>query len=255
MRKLNSRIFLWLNWGLIGLLTTCDTAPLDPQPALLGFQYYPLVTGQFIDYEVEEVFYSLTEAPQVTQYLLREEVLESFVDIQGDTAYRLRRSRRDNINQPWQTDSIWSTKITAAQALKTENNITFVKLVFPTEEGKTWNGNNFNALSREEYRMANVGTSFAIDTINFSNTLRVFQSNACSLVDLDRRDEVYAQGVGLIYQADWQLRFDVNTACIDLVNAFCEDSLGLALPPLPEAGCVESGNTYTQKIISYGKIQ
>lgn len=254
----NNWLFL-LVYVFLSLFTQCDTN-VEPNEQVLGFLYFPIEIGNFIEYEVEEIQFDLVNGALRSTYQLREEITESFTDIDGDIAFRQERFRRDNPSEPWvpvPNAAVWVIERNNFQAFRTEDNQPFVKLTFPLDEGNTWDGNAFNGMSQEEYQIVDFGLNFEIDSINYSPTLRVIQNDACNLVEQDRRVEVYAEGIGLIYREIWDVRFesDPGSSCLDTTQQYCEAIILQPTPPKPNFDCVEFGNIFTQKIINYGKTE
>ena len=248
---INKPVILLVFPIIVFILHGCSNTLESPE--ITGTEFFPLEIGRFIEYDIEERIYSTTSPVQVLNYQIREEIAESFLDIENEVAYRLERFRREQSTQPWELDSVWTVKKTVARVLRTENNVTFVKLVFPPNERTTWNGNAFNNLGEEEYRIVNLGESSSVDTMSFSNTLKVIQNDLCSLVSLDNRNEEYAEGVGLIYKEDWKLSISLLGTCPDSIDVYCNSQIIQARPPLPFENCIEFGRIFTQKIIAYGK--
>ena len=224
--------FAWI--GSLVLLLGCSRQ-IEVSPAQVGYPYFPLEVGQFAEYDLTDVTYSLSASPITVQYQVREVVRETSVDLEGQERYRIERFVRDQASQPWELDSIWSAWRTVTQAARTENNVTFVKLVFPFGESLKWNGNAFNDRGKEEYRLRNVGKPFAVNAQSFTETVTVLQSDtAANLIDQDKRWEVYAKNVGLIYAEK-------------VVVQFCADSDCLGQRQ------ISYGTQRTQKLIAHGK--
>jgi hypothetical protein len=205
----------FLPWLLVGL-TACTAS--EPTPDALGYAYFPLETGAFVMYDVTETQYALTGPPTTTQYQLREIVRERFEDATGQPAYRLERYRRSTAAQPWRVDSVWTARASVEQAVRTENNVPFVKLLFPVSEGQTWNGNALNALGPDEYRLRDLNRPLRIGEQNFDRTLTVVQQNDSTLVSLDRRTEIYAEALGLVYRERTQFFYCNTPDCLGKGN-------------------------------------
>lgn len=214
-------------------LFTCTSESIDFADRL-GYDYYPLEVGNYIDYQVEEINYSLTLEPEIIRYQIRELVQSTFTDNNGDLTYRLEVYRRNTSASDWVLDSVWASKRTELQASKVQGNHTFVKLSFPVEEGRTWNGNALNGFQEDEYLMQNLGQSMTVNAQDFVETLEVLQENDSSLVGKNKRIEQYAKNVGLIHRS-WE----------EVIYCTAPDCLGL--------GEIEFGTTYFQTVIGYGK--
>jgi hypothetical protein len=193
--------------------------------------FYPL-KNQSVIYDVRETQYALTSIPVIKNYQLKEIIASSSVENNGIETLRIERYRRENDSQKWAIDSVFSAKKEMSRALKTENNVTFVKLIFPVSEGLKWNGNAYNSLGEDTYELKKLNQPFQTNGQNFPRTLTVIQQNDSTLVDLKRRTEVYAEGIGMIYQEKTNVSY-CNTG----------DCLG--------KGKIDFGTKYILKIKSY----
>ena len=197
----------------------------------LGYDYYPLNIGSYIDYQVEKIEYSLTLDPKITRYQVRELVESTYTDSDGELVYRLELYKRNTSSENWVLDSVWASKRTEFRASKVQGNHTFVKLSFPIEEGKTWNGNALNGFESDEYMMQNLGQSRTINNQDFAETLEIVQEDDSSLVSKNKRIEIYAKEIGLIYRSQEEVAYCTTPECL---------------------GEIEFGTTYFQTIIGYG---
>jgi hypothetical protein len=227
-------VFTHFTFMLIGV-SSCQESICDcVTPPQTGASFFYPVIGTSIVYDVQETQYTLTETPKVKNYQLKEVNASFFQDLDNKEALRIERYRRENDTQKWVIDSVFTAKKEIDKALKTENNVTYVKLVFPIKEGVQWNGNLYNSFANDSYEMKKVNQPFQTNGQNFAKTLSVIQQNDSTLVDLKRKMEVYAEGIGLIYQEKTFVTY-CNTA----------DCLG--------KGKIDFGTKYTLKIKNYGK--
>ena len=189
--------------------------PSETVPIKTGQDYVPLVTGHFVVYDVTEQRFSLTAAPVTSTYQLKETVGASYTDVTGQPAFRLQRFRRANAQAIWQTDSLWTARIDSRMAIRTENGADFVKLIFPSVERSRWNGNQFNQYGEDTYELRNVNQPYSVGNQAFTETVTILQQNDSTLVSQDRRMEVYARQIGIVYKETTQLQFcSSNPACV-----------------------------------------
>ncbi|MBC7893158.1 MAG: hypothetical protein H7Y12_13155 [Sphingobacteriaceae bacterium] len=206
--------------GLLGVgLSACrpledSSVPTEGNEARIGYDFFPLETGRFIEYDVQEIQYSLTTPPVVTTYQVRERVGEGFAQTEGITSYRLERFRRSEESQPWRLDSVYTQRRETTRALRTEHNVAYVKLIFPVIEGLRWNGNAFNANGPETYELRELDRPLRVGNQVFERTLTVVQRADSSLVSLQRRTEYYARGIGLIYRENTQFFYCNSPDCL-----------------------------------------
>ena len=191
------------------------TPPTATEPAGAGLDFAPLATGQFVVYDVTEQRFLLTAPPATTTYQLKETTGPAYTTITGQPAYRLQRFRRADARAAWQPDSVWTARADARQLVRTENGTDFIKLTFPVANRNRWNGNGLNRLATNFYEISQVNKPFRVGGQTFAQTATVVQQNDSTLVSLDRRVEVYARQVGLIYKETSQLQFcSATPACV-----------------------------------------
>jgi len=200
---------------LVALLSAGGCQSDTSDPVTPGYDYFPLETGRYIIYDVNERHYSLNTAPIQRLYQIKEVVGASYTDVTGRQAYRLLRYRRSVESQPWLADSIWSGRLVDSEAIRTENGVDFVKLRFPVSDRLRWNGNRYNAVGEDEYEARNSGQSYRVSDKQFNETVTVVAQQDSTLLSQDKRIEVYAEQVGLIYKERVQLQYCSTTpACI-----------------------------------------
>lgn len=201
----------------------------------IGLNYFPLRTGYYQTYNVNETVYSEVTAPEKRVYQLKVEVADSFPNTgEAGYTYVLRRSKRANENVAWQDLDTWSVRENDRELVVTEGNRPFLKLAFPVRKGNAWNGNKFNNLDADEYEIQALDEPFTAGGTTFEQALVVNQENNEDLIVFqDNREEVYARNVGLIYKQTTQLRYCTSDDCLGQQK-------------------IKSGIIYKQEIIAYG---
>lgn len=196
------------------LFVACENINSNlPPPQDGGKFFYPNI-GQSVVYDVEDTQYELTGKFTVKTYQLKESIASIFKDLEGKEALRIERYRRENDSQKWTIDSVFIAKKEIDKALKTENNVTYVKIIFPIKEGVKWNGNAYNSLGNDIYELKKANQSFQTNGQKFDNTFSVIQQNDSTLVDLKRRIEVYAENIGMIYQEKTNVLYCNSGDCL-----------------------------------------
>lgn len=203
-------------FGLALLLCACTTSTLENANQNLGTDYMPLTKGATWIYEVREVTFSLNPVPDTSRFWLREQAVDTFTNLSGGISYRLERSKSFNQGSSWAIDSVWIGTLTNSQYLRTENNQTRVKLVFPLREGGSWLVNSFNNNANEGQRamIQRFNRSAVIGTNSYTRTMQIGVLNDSSCVGRNFLQETYAAGVGLVQLNKRQVRFaDTNPPC------------------------------------------
>lgn len=174
-------------WGallLAGWLVSCD----GPVPETAD--YFPVKSGLAWEYEVNETRYNVTEAPRKTTWYLREVIGEPVGEISGFAIHKLERYRKNQPGDAWKIDSVWTLYRQPDKIVKVENNTPFIKLLLPSADGLSWNGNALNTLNEQTYRLRTSPDGLA----------EVVQMADSSLVHLNKGIERYEAGKGLVYK-------------------------------------------------------
>jgi len=219
---------------LSGLLFFGCTETKEFNPADYGSDYFPLNVGQFAIYQVEGVEYINPQDSLEFSYQLKESIVESFEDLESGISYKILRQKRENENQEWETDSVWTARKDEMRAIKTENNVPYIRLVFPFQENKTWNGNGLNNKEPDEYEMIEVGKPYDGKYNSFDHSITVVLDLVPDrFVQYLSKKEVYSQHTGLVYKENVMLNYRQG------------DDYGLEI--------VDSGIKYFQSVVAYGE--
>ncbi|HRH65887.1 MAG TPA: hypothetical protein PLU53_06285 [Bacteroidia bacterium] len=197
----------WTGFFLLLILFSCKDDSVQPSIQNTYAGYFPLDSGFWIEYHADSIVhldaddpFNLDTAIRSYSFELREEIDEGFVDAEGDWAYRVSRYKRESNSLPWEFLNLWTAKITNSSAQRVEDNIRFVKLSFPINERKTWNGNAYNYYVEEDYAYSDIHQPYSLNGISFDSTVTVLQNDFTSNVNRILKQEVYANHVGLIFK-------------------------------------------------------
>lgn len=215
---------------------------VDAEPVSLGKEYYPETIGKFVVYDVDSTWYNeLTYQPTTVKYRIKETFTRVFTDNENKPAIRIERYiKYYNPNKsydsiPYVIKDVWQANVTDRSAEVAEENIRYVKLVFPVQEGKSWNGNARNTGSERNYRLEYIDRPETINGISLEKTLSVKQIDFRTLISYQFAQEKYARGIGLVYREIKDIYSNTVVAGVPVENR------------------IEKGFIYTQKIVSYGQ--
>ncbi len=184
------------------------------------YDYYPLDSGRYIIYDVDSIRFSwqpttgsgYIQYTDTIRYQLKEFYAGAFYDsFQGNLKYRIEYYRRNSTDDPWQNDRVWYAIKTATNLQRQEDDLRFMKLVFPPREGYSWDGTVFitktglfEFLQNWKFQYVNVGKPFSVNGIDFEKTLTVnhILPDEDNRIDYQYSREIFAKGVGIIYR-DW----------------------------------------------------
>ncbi len=171
----------------------------------LGYDYFPNRVGTYIEYEVDSIHYGVEI--DTVHFYLREELVNEFVDQQNQLAVRVHRYKKFNMADDWELKDVWVQKKTPTAVERVEENIRYVRMVFPINTDQRWDGNAYNTDNEWEHRYVNIDKSLSMSGFTFSKTLTVRQRNSINLIDQEKASEVYAKNVGLISKSFLDLTF------------------------------------------------
>jgi hypothetical protein len=167
-----------------------------------GHSYVPSNIGHEIIYDVDSIVKSDFNGMIDTVHYQVREVIESIsTDNERRPTLRLERYKRLTPSDPWVIYKVWTANVTNVNYEKKEDNITYIKLIFPLVLNKKWNGNAKNDLEEEDYEYVSVNTPENFNSIILDSALTVVQSDFDDFyVEKVIKSEKYATGIGMFYK-------------------------------------------------------
>jgi hypothetical protein len=172
--------------------------------------YYPLEIGRFWEYQVDSTIYDPIEPVYFSSTQVREEVVDTFLDLQNHPWYRIERFERASDTLPWEIKQVVAATIRGNEALRLEDDLTFVKLHFPLTPFKSWNGNKYfdpstvifisseplEMFKSWDYRVLATGAP----DMGYSDVIAIQQAGSENLLERRYSLEKYARDTGLIFR-------------------------------------------------------
>jgi len=183
----------------------------------LGYEYFPLEVGKYLVYEVDSVVYDIGAGiilKDSSKTYIKEEVTEEYLDDSGRVNHRIKRFKRNSLNEEWRVSDVWVAIRTERDAERLEENLRFVKMVFPVQEGIEWNGNahidettiipiageSVEVFKNWAYEIMSVNEAETIGDFTFPRVATISQANSENLIEKRYSIEKYAAEVGLVYK-------------------------------------------------------
>ncbi|MBW6478603.1 MAG: hypothetical protein K0B37_04175 [Bacteroidales bacterium] len=203
-----------LLFSMVFSIYSCETS--EGEPAYLGTEYFGHAPGKWVIYNVDSTVYDdfLGEVFHYN-YQVMEVNAGFYNDSEGDESMRLERFWRPGENDSWRIKNVWSSRILRSKALKTEENITYIKLAFPLRSGQgvagsSWDGNAFNNKPEQIYRLLSLHETLELGGHNFDSTARVMQKDFVTLIGEELQYEIFARNIGMIYKRYVDLSKEVD---------------------------------------------
>lgn len=213
----------WLIIILLLIIFSCSKENEDYVAPNVGYSYAGLNLGSYVIYDVDSHHYNLPfNIDTLIHFQIKEVVDSRFTDLEGDEAYKIIRYRRDSTHLLWSLQDVWNAKLTATNYQKVEENLRFIKLVFPVSDNKTWDGNVKNVIGQQNYEYTSVHQQEVLGSLGFDSVTTVLQFEDINLIQERLYEEKFAAGIGLIYKKSKN------------INKAFDSSVGLWLPDVGE---------------------
>lgn len=185
--------------------------------------YFPLAIGREWVYQVDSVVFdygaSGVTLRDSSATLVLERVSDTLRDNTGALVWQIERYERANEVEPWHLKHIFTSEQNTSQAIRTEQNLRFLKLVFPLNRRSEWDGNIWIDENREieiadERMRPYVGWNYEVDSIDvalqvgafsYDSTLVVTEVDETNIIERRLSKVIYAKHVGQVWREQWIL--------------------------------------------------
>lgn len=180
--------------------------------------YYPLSIGRYVVYDVDSTLWDdFTQVKSLHKYQMRYTIADTFRDNAGRLSYRMDVHIRKTDSAAWKTHRVINVTPTETTLEYTEDNLRFIKLIFPVYEHMEWKGNSLIPAGDQDYQYfqdwnyqyTNYAQPFNNGKAYFDNTVTVNEVDE-KLNDPETMPdsyafqtygkEVYAFDVGMVYR-------------------------------------------------------
>ncbi len=137
-------ILFFITFIPILFIISCQSETEMVDDSSYGYDYFPVEIGKSWLYTSDSIIlYSGGTKRDTFRSFIREVLSDTFTDAAGNLTFKLDRYFKRNEADSWTSLNTWTTTINKSVAVRTEENIRQVKLVFPIKKGLRWNGNAF----------------------------------------------------------------------------------------------------------------
>ena len=183
--------------------------------------YFPLQIGKTLIYDIDTVIYDPQPGNTVKidtyRWQVKEVFIDTFKDITGLLTYKIERSQRPRGSTAnYEVKKIFTAALSNNEALRTEDNLKFIKFPRFFGERTIWDGNVYCDQSliievagermglfskKWNYEVLSFGKAEKVGTKDFADVLTVrAQSDTRILTEKRYNLEKYAKGIGLVYK-------------------------------------------------------
>lgn len=227
MKKLFLQEIIAGTFMLLLMISCKKDKPVTPVD--FGYNYFPNRIGHYVIYNVDSVVVNQLHAQIIDtfKYQIKEVIDSFFTDGSGRQTQRIVRYKRADSTQPWVVQRALSANLTTTTAERTEDNIRYLRLIFPVKLNATWNGNLYNTIPSDgsSYQYTTTDVPFSLGKAYFDSTLTVLQDSTLNLVQHRLYLERYARNTGLIYKDYIDLEADSTLFALIQPNLIISQSL------------------------------
>jgi hypothetical protein len=191
--------------------------------------YFPLEMGRYVTYDVDSTLWDdFVQVKSVHKYQMRYTVADTFRDNAGRLSYRIETLIRKGDTLPWNEHRVLYVTPTDSNLELVENNLRYIKLVFPIGNDIQWKGNSMIPLLDADYQYfqdwnyiySDYEKPFNHGKADFPNTVTVNQVDEVlndpetmpnSYAYRTYGKEVYAFDVGMVYREMTRWEYQPNT--------------------------------------------
>jgi hypothetical protein len=216
-------IYAWA--AMVCFTTACDDRKLEtPGPTSdAQFAYFPLQIGKHRIYQIDSIVYDYEPGGGVTldssRIFVKELTADSLRDNQGNLVYTIERYERASENEPWAYKYTGTASRNKSQATQTEENLRFLKLVFPMNLRSKWDGNIWIDENREieiageqirpftnwAYEVDSIDVQAIVGQFVLDSTLLVTEADDSNVIERRLSKVRYAKHIGLAWREQWIL--------------------------------------------------
>lgn len=249
--KSSIKLFVVL-FSLGVLINSCKEDAAVPD---MGYSYFPTDVGTYVVYDVDSTYYDDFYSPTKAfnyKFQLKEKIESVFKDNQNRSTVRLERYVKyyDSLvpysAMSWKLRDVWMGNLNTTNAEKVEENVRYVRLVFPTRKSKKWDANVQNTIGEREFTYNYVDATESVGGIDFSHVLQTeYDDGGYILTNREYFTEKYARNVGMVY------RQAINVESQPKAGASSAELQAFYAKPIMQR--ITKGYQYTMTVVAYGK--
>lgn len=212
-----SKPYLFIALLALLLANACKEEVAEPRDFTEDLSYFPVELDQPSFYRVDSIVLFNTTRGIVydtTRLEARETLVERFTTPDGQENFRGERWERSLDGGPWRFRQTYTVSRTNARAVRTDDNRSFNKLVFPLSDGKQWDGhtafddNNSTIIVGGEFIQPYIDWNYSYNSpdtpvtlptgLTLTKTITVNQADDDLLIRFRFAYERYAPGLGRV---------------------------------------------------------
>lgn len=213
--------------ALVVAITSCQKKTYTIQPLAVINYFTPLQLGHYSVYRLDSLnYYYYGQLDTITSYLIKDSVENLITDNLGRPTWVVTRYISDTLGTAWSPNETYTVTPTATTVEMVENNLRFIKMAYPIDEGSSFTGNTYLPYSPYQdyfafsysanlnpgtwnFTYQNLNMPANVHSVNYDSTITVLQVDDSANVPIltpnifaERTywQETYARNIGLVYR-------------------------------------------------------
>lgn len=211
--------------ALVCLFAACDNHQLVPSDPLgeSQYAYFPLQIGKYRIYQVDSIVYDFQPGGSgvldTSRVFVKEVATDTLRDNQGNLLFLIERYERASETEAWLYKSTGTASLNKSQAIQTEDNWRYLKLVFPMDPRSKWDGNLWIDENREieiagerirpftnwAYEVDSIDIQAVVGQFVLDSTLLITEADDVNVIERRYSKARYAKHIGLVWREQWIL--------------------------------------------------
>jgi hypothetical protein len=214
MKKINCLICVLL------LFSACKKTETDQGFYSAGYEYFPVNIGHQLIYQVDSIVYDdFNGSVDTFTYQCKELITDTFRGINGNLNQRLEWYYRQHDTDEWEFYHAGFSTLTVYTAEVTQQNEKIIRLIFPVNNSSSWNGYAYTTFTdKPQFYYDDIGDSYPGVNELFINTITVVEQNDSNLIELMKRDRIYAPYIGMVYSRNDSLNTQFDSGGQPKIN-------------------------------------
>jgi hypothetical protein len=195
---------------------SCTEERISSDDFNFGYNYFPTTVGKYITYKYDSVIYDDLGLTVIKKSgFLKEEIAEILSQEGGVTKYKIYKYWRQKATDKWVLTDVETLQKMQDKIIKSEENLLFVKMVFPNSVNTKWDGNSFfddkiktqvvgetmEIYSNWSYKITERDKPISLGSKPFPKSLEVIEVDDEKNIFRKRYSKaIYIDGVGLGYR-------------------------------------------------------
>ncbi len=216
------------------VFSSCKKENTTANNSTFGADYFSSIVGMTRLYQVDSIYWGdFTNQHDTVSYQVKEVIPSTYFDNQNRETEKVERYLKNPLTGAWIIWKVWHANITNATAEMVEDNIRYLKFPMTPTLNATWNGNTYNNLNVQYYKITAINVVDTIGNKVFPSTLKIIQNDDGNS-DLTQRnydEERYVKGIGLYFRMNEHFEKIFNTSSIKSGYIYTETLLSYSYHP------------------------